>query len=136
MPPRRDARVVPPRCVNLRPVSGGPSRAPSPLCLADPPKRYWIAIDLDSLNAAVNLRGIDVVFSMAATMATPAAPEIYAKYMAGQLDYLPYVPNPHQDELGVAPFAATASRDYTVEVLLETVRKQVDPLLPPGATSA
>jgi hypothetical protein len=78
----------------------------------------------------MNLRGNGVLFSMAASMATPGAPDILAKYLTGQLDYLPYVRNPNQDQLGMAPFSITASRDYSVEVLLETVRRKVDPLLP------
>src|SRR5438046_5059172 len=99
-----------------------------PLCLDAPPTRYWIASDLDNITTAHNLRTTGALFSMGATAGSLSA-ELAHKYLTGDLDYLPYIRNPGQDKLGVAPFAMTTTRDYTVEVLLETVRKQLDQLL-------
>jgi hypothetical protein len=105
------------------------STTKTPLSLASPPTRYWIATDLDNLTTANNLRTTGCLFSMAAN-SFDLHPENTLKYLTGTFDYLPYIRNPTQEAMGFAPFAATVTRDYTVEVILETVRQKLDPLLP------
>jgi hypothetical protein len=78
------------------------------LCLADPPKTYWIATDLDNLITSHNLKFTGSLSSMAIGEAE-LDPEKLVKYVNGDLDYLPYIRNPTQDVRFIGPYQLTAT---------------------------
>jgi hypothetical protein len=97
--------------------------------VADIPETFFVFVNLLNPMTAHNARLVGSLTSSAWTSAVEDD-AFREKYLSGNVDYLPFIPNPSSDQKFVSSYYAGATSDYTNEYNAELTRRAEFPTLP------
>jgi hypothetical protein len=95
----------------------------------DIPDEFYVFINLQNFLTKHNYEN-SKSFTSAAFGSLFMGESFIAKYLNGEIDYLPYTPNSNNDLNVVSPFRSSITAQYTTEYNVELSRKYNFPLFP------